>query len=177
MKKETVFITRTGMFIALLIALQVVTKSFGQIVTGSCVNMILATCVLSCGLVSAAAVAVVSPFMAFLLGIGTPIIQIVPLIALGNLVYVAVISVLRKRISISGYWQDMIPVVTASFAKFLALFLCVTKIAVPLLSLPEAKASALCVSFSWPQLITALLGGLIATEIIRLLKKAKIPNI
>ena len=43
---NTKLITRTAMLIALLVAVQYVTKSAGQIVTGSCVNLILAVAAL-----------------------------------------------------------------------------------------------------------------------------------
>ena len=41
MSKKTLFITRTAALLALLVVLQAITKSAGQIVTGSCVNAVL----------------------------------------------------------------------------------------------------------------------------------------
>ena len=73
---NTKLITRTAMLIALLVAVQYVTKSAGQIVTGSCVNLILAVAALVGGVWCGAAVALISPFCAFLLGIGTPILRL-----------------------------------------------------------------------------------------------------
>ena len=40
--KKTVWIARTAVCLALLIAIQFLTKSLGQLVTGSCVNLVLA---------------------------------------------------------------------------------------------------------------------------------------
>jgi len=77
--------------LALLVTLQAVTKSAGQYVTGSCVNLILAVTALTAGLGSGAAVAALSPFFAFLLGIGPQLLPIVPAIALGNLAYVVLL--------------------------------------------------------------------------------------
>ena len=69
MKKKTLWLTETAMLIALLIVLQAVTKSWGQIVTGSFVNTVLALSVLTVGLWSGVTVAALSPFFAFMLGI------------------------------------------------------------------------------------------------------------
>ena len=40
--KKTTWIVRTAVCLALLLVLQVATKSLGQFVTGSCVNLVLA---------------------------------------------------------------------------------------------------------------------------------------
>lgn len=171
MKRQTLFITRTAMFIAILIVMQILTKAFGQIVTGSCVNMVLAVSAVICGAGSAAAVAIISPFMAFLLGIGTPVIQIVPLISVGNLVYVLLLAVFEQKYS--GRPMRVMSVIVASVLKFATLFITVTRIALPLIGLPDTKASVISASFSWPQLISALIGGMLAIEICGLVKKSK----
>ena len=68
MKNKTRWITRTAVLLALLVIMQAVTKSAGQLVTGSCVNAVLAVSVLVAGLSTGLTVALVSPFAAFLLG-------------------------------------------------------------------------------------------------------------
>ena len=82
--------------IAVLVALQFVTKPFGQFVTGSCVNLVLTVACLCGGFWCGAATAIISPFFAFLLGIGPALIQLVPAIAVGNLSLVAVYAVFRN---------------------------------------------------------------------------------
>ena len=62
MSKKTLFITRTAALLALLVVLQAITKSAGQIVTGSCVNAVLSLSALLCGFWSGLIVALVSPF-------------------------------------------------------------------------------------------------------------------
>ena len=42
MMKKTAWIARTAICLALLLCLQFVTKSLGQFVTGSCVNLVIA---------------------------------------------------------------------------------------------------------------------------------------
>ena len=159
------FIAYTAVLIALLVGLQFVTKAFGQFVTGSCVNLILAVSVLCCGPASGLTVALLSPFFAFLLGIGPAFIQIVPFIALANAVYVLLIHFLGRKNRFAALG-------TAAVCKFAVLYLLVAKLLVPTLGLPDAKMSVVSAGFSWPQLVTALIGGLLAAEIAPLVKKA-----
>ena len=87
--KNTIrWITRTAVFIALLIVLQMATAPLGNIlITGSIVNLLLIISVMTCGLASGLSVAVISPVMAKLLGIG-PLWSLIPFIAAGNIVLV-----------------------------------------------------------------------------------------
>lgn len=171
---KVLWITRTGVLIALLIALQWATGFLGnQLITGSCVNAVLAVAALFAGLWSGVVVAIVSPFFAFLLNVGPKLIQVIPFIALGNLVYVLCLSLLL------GKGNPGIPVqagglAAAAMAKLAALYLGVVKLLIPLMgqSLPEKQAAALSAMFSWPQLVTALIGGVIALLVVPALKKA-----
>ena len=160
-------ITRTALLIALLVAIQYATKSFGQIVTGSCVNLILAVTALVCDAWCGSVVALVSPFCAFLLGIGTPILRLVPAIALGNLAFVQILSVRRSR-----GWRGMLRVGMAAICKFLLLWALIVKLLLPAMSLPAEKIAALSAAFSYPQIVTALIGGVVATLIAPVIKAA-----
>ena len=153
MKNKTFWIAETAVMIALLVALQWATKALGQFVTGSCVNLVLGVSTLVGGVWCGAVVALVSPFCAFLVGVGPAKLAIVPFIAVGNLVLVLVLHF------IAG-------------GKPLVLFLLVTRVAIPALNLPEAAASAMSASFSWPQLVTAAIGGVIAVTIAPAIRKA-----
>ena len=64
MKKKILWITETAVLLALLITLQWLTKPLGQLVTGSCVNAVLAVAALLCGWSSGLTVALVSPVCA-----------------------------------------------------------------------------------------------------------------
>ena len=70
MKNKTFWIAETAVMIALLVALQWATKALGQFVTGSCVNLVLGVSTLVGGVWCGAVVALVSPFCAFLVGVG-----------------------------------------------------------------------------------------------------------
>ena len=96
MNKKIRFITETAIMLALLVTLQALTKGFGQFVTGSCVNAILAVSALVGGLASGLTVALISPVLAFLLGIA-PQILTVPAIMAGNAIYVLALFLLADK--------------------------------------------------------------------------------
>ena len=175
MKNKTFWIAETAVMIALLVALQWATKPLGQFVTGSCVNLVLGVSVLGVstlvgGVWCGAVVALVSPFCAFLVGVGPAKLAIVPFIAVGNLVLVLVLHFIAggKPLGLRSY----LAVAAAAVCKFVVLFLLVTRVAIPALNLPEAAASAMSASFSWPQLVTAAIGGVIAVTIAPTIRKA-----
>ena len=178
MNKKLRFITETALLLALLVTLQALTKGFGQLVTGSCVNAILAVSALVGGLASGLTVALVSPVLAFLLGIA-PQILTVPAIMAGNAVYVVLLYLLADREG-KRILRQVIAWVAAAAAKFATLYVIVVKVICGVMapSLMEAgtlKApmlKALPATFSWPQLITALIGGAVALLIVPVVRKA-----
>ena len=93
MNKKVRWITETAVMLALLVALQALTKGFGQFVTGSCVNAVLAVTVLTAGLGSGIVVAVLSPVLAYLLGIA-PQLLVLPAIMVGNTVFVVLLRLI-----------------------------------------------------------------------------------
>jgi len=163
MDKRIKWITQTAIMLALLIVLQTLTKALGQFVTGSCVNFVLSITVLLCGLVSGITVAILSPFFAFFLGIGPAFLPIVPGIALGNIVIVLLLWLLLGKGDISiKLPKKVLAIIVASVAKFAVLFIVVTKLILPLLGLKEKQVMAISASFSYPQLVTAIIGSTLA---------------
>lgn len=173
MKNRVLWITRTALFIALLIVAQAVTAPLGnKIITGSLVNLILVISVMTCGLSSGLIVAVVSPVFAKLFGIG-PFWELIPFIALGNAVLVVIWHFIGNMKSEKRLVPYIIAVSTASVAKFITLYLGIVVIAVPLiLNLPEKQAGIISAAFSLPQLLTAVIGGSVAILVLPTLKKA-----
>lgn len=169
MKKKILWITQTGVLLALLVVLQGVTKPLGQFVTGSCVNAVLAVAVLTAGIWSGLAIALISPFVAFLFGIGPQVIAIVPAIAVGNAVYVTVIWLMGRNGKLS---MQILSVVAAAAAKALTLYLIVVQLLCRFLPLKPKQIETFTQMFSWPQLVTALIGGAVALAIYKILKKA-----
>ena len=168
MENKTLWLVRTALMIALLVTLQYITKAGGQYVTGSCVNAVLAISVLICGLSSGLTVALISPFMAFLLGIGPALIYIVPAIAVGNVVFVLILHLLCKR----KLWQEILGLLAAATAKFATLYLLVSVLLCNILPLKPKQITTFQTMFSWPQLVTALIGGALALAIVPVIKKA-----
>lgn len=166
------FVTRTALFLALLVVFQFLSKPLGQFVTGSLVNLTLIIAVSVGGLASGSIVALVSPFLAFLLGIGPAFIQVIPAVALGNFVLVLVYGLLCKWSFKSQwiYWSSS--VIAGAILKCAALYVGVVLVALPLVpGLNEKQAAMLSAMFSWPQLVTALVGGVIAALVVPVFKK------
>ena len=149
MNKKTLWITETAVMIALLVALQWATKPLGQFVTGSCVNAVLAVIVLIAGLGSGIVVAVLSPVLAYLL--------------------VVILHLLASRDKIAA--RSYLAVAVGAVTKFLALWLLIVKLVLPTLGLAEKQVAAISASFSWPQLVTAAIGGVLAVTIAPLIRK------
>ncbi len=178
MNRKIRWITETAVMLALLVALQALTKGFGQLVTGSFVNGVLAVTVLVAGLSNGITVALLSPVLAYLLGIA-PQILTVPAIMVGNSVYVIALHLICGKDSKRSFRQVAGWIVAAG-AKFAALYGIVAGLICGVLSesllasgtLKPPMLQALPATFSWPQLFTALIGGAVALAIVPVLRKA-----
>ena len=178
MNKKSRWITETAVMLALLISLQAITKPMGQLVTGSCVNAILAVATLVAGLSSGLTIALISPVLAFLLGIA-PQILTVPAIMIGNSIYVVLLSALADK-SGKNLVKQAIAWLVSAVAKFAALYAVVVWLICGILSesllasgvMKAPMLKALPATFSWPQLFTALIGGAVALLIVPVLRKA-----
>lgn len=169
--KKTIWIVRTAVCLALLLVLQVATKSLGQFVTGSCVNLVLAMAALTGGVWSGVIVAVISPFCAYALGIGPAFLLFVPCVALGNAVYAVLFALLVGRFLTAQHLTAWGGMALAAAAKGLALYLVLVKLVAPTV-VPAAKLAAVTAAFTWPQLVTALIGGALACLLAPVVKKA-----
>lgn len=173
--KKLLWVTNTAIFTALLIVWQMATTPLGNtLITGPVVNLILIISVMLCGLSSGLTVAVISPVMAKVFGIGPSSWMLIPFIIAGNIVLVLIWHLIGNReINGSNITPRIIALILAALAKFSVLYFGIVKIAVPLiLNLPEPQASLMSNIFSIPQLITAALGGVLATLLLPLLEKA-----
>ena len=178
MSKKIRWITETAIMLALLVTLQALTKPAGQLVTGSCVNTVLAVAALVGGLGSGLTIALISPVLAFLLGIA-PQILTVPAIMAGNAVFVVLLSLLADKTG-KNIAKQIIAWICAAVAKFAVLYAIVVGLICGVLSenllasgaLKAPMLKALPATFSWPQLITALIGGAVALLIVPVLRKA-----
>jgi hypothetical protein len=178
MNKKIRWITETAVMLALLVTLQALTKPMGQLVTGSCVNAVLAVSALVGGLSCGLVVALCSPVLAFLLGIA-PQILTVPAIMAGNTVFILLLALLADT-SGKNIAKQLLAWLCAALAKFATLYAIVVWLICGLLSqqllasgmLKAPMLNALPATFSWPQLFTALIGGAVALLITPALRKA-----
>lgn len=176
-------ITETAVMLALLIALQAVTKPLGQLVTGSVVNGILALTALFVGLGGGVTVALISPVCAFLLGIAPNFVTVLP-IMLGNACYVVLLWLITGKRQ-KPFWRLPVALVAAAGVKFAVLYLLVVQVICGVASgallgqklgdvvvLAPPMLKLLPTMFTWPQLVTALIGGTVALLIAPVLRKA-----
>ncbi len=174
-RTKVLWITETAVMLALLIVLQAVTKSMGQFITGSCVNAVLAVTAMVSGMGSGLTVALLSPVFAYLFGIAPQIVT-VPAIMVGNALYVF----LLRMISGGRVHKAVLALALAAVAKFAALYAIVVWLICGVFSsglleqgvLKPPMLTVLTANFSWPQLVTALIGGVVALLITPVLQKA-----
>ena len=170
--KKTTWITQTAVCLALLVALQFFTRSLGQYVTGSCVNLVLAIASLIGGTWSGVVVAVISPFCAKLLGIGPAFFPMVPCVSLGNAVYAVIFGLLVGKFLLKKQTAAAFgSMVLAAAAKFVTLYIVLVRLVAPAV-VPAAKLSTVTAAFTWPQLVTALIGGVLACLIAPVIRRA-----
>ena len=176
-KTHILLIAQTAIFIALLVTVQAITRPLGQFVTGSCVNFLLVTSSILIGLPSAAVVAIISPIGAFLI-LGIPVFPIlIPFMMAGNLVLVIVFHFIigksYEKLNRIAYCRITAAIVAGAVCKFLVLWIGIVQIALLLIpDIRQPQIDAMAVVFSWPQLVTALIGSTLAATIIPTLKKA-----
>lgn len=185
MKKQAVWITETAAMLALLIGLQwagslIPEQTVKQLITGSCVNAVLAVTALLIGKSSGITVALISPVCAFFFGIAPNFITVVPIMA-GNAVFVLLLKTLYGK----SLWRQITAVIVAALAKFLLLYLLVVVVICDLAAgallgkkigqtvvLAPPMLNLLPAMFTWPQLITALAGGSISLTVVPTLRRA-----
>ena len=188
MNKKILWITETAVMLALLICLQWVggmipTPLTKQLITGTMVNCVLAVTVFVAGRSSGIAVALISPVFAFVFKIA-PVFTAVPVIMVGNLCYVLLLSLILGK-SMRPFWKMPAALSAAAVTKFGALYLLGVKLAGGLLfdtlngksiggnTLMNMKIlKQLTNMFAWPQLVTAVTGGILALLIVPSVRKA-----
>jgi hypothetical protein len=136
-----------------------------QWIVGPLVNALLIVILLTSGLRSAIIASFIPSLMALLGGL-LPIVllPVVPFIMVANVIFILTINQLNKKGGKTGYWNG---VVVGAVLKFSFLYLSVGLI----MSLVAKKELAQIVvsMMSWPQFVTAVLGGILAFYALKLL--------
>ncbi len=189
MKKSIYWITETAALLALLIALQwagsqIPVPGIKQLVTGSFVNCVLLVAALLVGKSSGLVIALVSPVFAFLLKIAPGMILSVPLIALANVSYILLVSLIAGKTG-KPLWRQPVALAAGSVVKFGVLYLLGVKLFGGILFntlsgqtllgmelMSQKVLKQMTGAFSVTQLITALIGGTVALLIVPVLRKA-----
>ena len=183
MRKKVLWITETAVMLALLVTLQALTKPMGQLVSGSCVNAVLAISVLLVGMSSGITIALISPVCAYLFGIAPNFVTVLP-IMIGNVCFVVLLRLIAGETH-KPIWRQPVALVAAAGVKFGVLYLLVVKVICGIASgallgkklgdivvLAPPMLKMLPTMFAWPQLFTALIGGAVALLITPVLRKA-----
>jgi hypothetical protein len=181
-KKVIVRVAEAGLLIALLVVVQLLTfvvpKSVplvSQLFTGSLVNLVLIVGAATVGFSGTALAAILSPVLAFAFGqLLFP--QMIPVVAIGNLVIVAVVwAFFRNDVKLSKTTRlgiDIAGIVVGAAAKTAFLWAATLWLIIPMFFSANATVSnKLSISFSWLQLITALIGGILAMLVLPALRK------
>lgn len=171
-KKVIVWVSEAALLLALLVVVQLSTfavpKSvpiLGQLFAGSLVNMVLIVGVGSVGFSGTAVPAVLSPVLAFAIG-QMPFPQMIPVVAIGNLAIVSTVwPFLRSTSSVKdpGIGRSILGVAVGAAVKTLFLWGATVWLMVPVFFAGKnAAAQKLSLMFSWPQAVTAVIGGILA---------------
>ena len=165
-------LVRSSLFLALALVAQIIgknaTQAISQIFVGSIINTILLLAAFTCGKWWGAGVGILTPVLALLVGQLNPAFApFIPFIMAGNVILVLIFGYLNEL----NAWGKYLGVVLGAVCKFLFLFLCASQLFKNLK--PEKMATLLAKAMGTPQLITALIGGVIALALIEILKKRK----
>ena len=189
MKLKTRWITETAVMLALLICLQwagslIPHQMTKQLVTGTMVNCVLAVTALLVGMSSGITVALISPVCAFLLGIAPNFITVAPIMA-GTVCYVVLLRLIGGSDG-KPLWKQGAALACAAAVTVAVRYLLVAKVIcgvaaegllgkklgeIVVLAPPMLKM--LPTMFSWPQLVTAVSGGILALLILPVLRKTR----
>ncbi len=164
--KKIQFMTRTALLLALVITIQMAGRLIpnSNFVVGPLVNACLLVSTALAGVWSGIIISVISPFASLINNhapVAAALLPFAPFVAVANAVYVLSYYLLRKKSAVAG-------VGIGSVLKFAFLYTGIN-IFLQLFNFPKF-AKVLTFLFGWPQLLTALIGGIIALAVIKVLK-------
>lgn len=171
-KKVTVWVAETALLLALLVVVQLLTFTIpkglplvSQFFTGTLVNMVLIVGTGSVGLSGTAVAAVASPLLAYAFGQMT-FPQMLPVVAVGNLIIVVILWLFFRPSADAeapGLCRSVLGIVVGAAVKSIFLWGMTVWLILPMFFAGKTKvAEKLSMMFSWPQAITAVVGGILA---------------
>jgi hypothetical protein len=169
-KFSTRFMTRTAILLALTVAVQMAGRSIpapaNSYIVGPLVNACILISTAFVGLTGGIIISILAPFTSLINNhavIAPILLLFAPFIAIGNMLLAFCFHILKKKSQVAG-------IIIGAILKFGFLFGAI-KLFVNLKGDIKPKIVSNLVSlFSFPQLITALIGGIIAIAVIKALK-------
>lgn len=163
MKNKTKFLTRTALLLAVAIAFQFIGRfiPYNNFIVGPVVNAVLIIATAVAGIWSGTAIAVIAPLVSAFTNkaaIAPLILGFSPFIILGNFIIVLSFHLIRKKSKVAG-------VAVGAVLKFGLLYAAIS-IFTSVVKMKPAIATTLTNLFSWPQLVTAMVGGAIALVVL-----------
>lgn len=170
MNNKTKFLTRTALLLAVAITFQFLGKfiPYNNFIVGPVVNAVLIISTAVAGLWSGTAIAVIAPLVSAFTNkaaIAPLVLGFSPFIILGNFIIVLSFHLLRKKNKMAG-------IAVGAVLKFAFLFAAIS-IFTSVVKMQPKVAATLTNLFSWPQLITALIGGAIALVVLLAVGKSQ----
>ncbi|WP_027627802.1 ECF transporter S component [Ruminiclostridium cellobioparum] len=161
-------ITRTAVLLAVVVVVQIVGRSLpnNNFIVGPLVNMCLLLAAMTAGMAGGITIAILSPFTSLINNnapIAAALLPFAPVIALANIIFVLAFYLLYNK-------NKFIGLGVGAVLKFGVLFLGI-RIFLNIFSFPKFTQK-LFELFSWPQLLTAVIGGLVAIPVIYSVRKA-----
>jgi uncharacterized membrane protein len=167
-RAESLTINRTAVitFVVLLGIATAAPLIRNQFITGPIVNATLLIAVALLGMRDGLLIGLIPSSIALATGLLPPVLApMIPFIIVGNAILVVTFGYLRNK----NYWLGL---VSGSILKF-AFLSGTSSVVINLLS-NKAVAANVAVMMSWPQLVTALAGGLLAYGFIQGIKKPQL---
>lgn len=171
--KTTKYITRAAVILALTIALQFGIRAIipsvppfnivTLFVVGSVVNLGLLLATETTGLWAGIVIALAAPITAWLQA-HLPSPAMIPAVMAGNVILVVVYWLATRKGS-GQFWMRWLGLLAGGAAKMAFLYYTIGAIVGTLSRLPPAAAAFVRFSFSWPQLVTAVIAGFLSTLI------------
>jgi len=169
MNKRILLVTRISLLLSIALIFQFIGRFMGphnNFIVGPVVNAVLLTATEITGILGGIIISVIAPLISAITNnapIAPVILAFSPFIAGGNIVYVLLFALIGKKNRLAGIISGAVAKAGFLFASVKA-FLCFMKV-------NETVAATLTTMFSWPQLVTAVAGGLIALAVIPAVRK------
>lgn len=175
MNTNTSKLVKSALFLSIAIVFQSMGRAYPQIsqsFVGPAVNSVLILTALICGTSWGVAVGALTPLLAYMTGqLQAAMGPFLPFIMIGNIIFVLCAGLMKKY---KPYGKEA-GLVLGAVLKFSFLYFSALKlIYIFNLDIKPAVAKNLAVVMGYPQLLTALAGGIVALVLVRLLERRKV---